>query len=122
MTDMTTPLDSRQKDLAGFYGQIKAHDTLLRLIALECQRRNPQFVQFCRRGVDIGLGTVRAETYPSDLEPFAFEIDVRMRTTIEEILENAEKAIVDLEKKLAAANLKPRTLRRRFLNWLERGW
>ena len=119
---MSDGMDSRQRDLAGFYGQIKAHDTLLRLIALECQRRNPQFVEYCRKGVHIALGTVRAETYPSDLEPFAFEIDVTMRKRIEEILENAEKAIADLETKLAAANLKPRTLRRRFLNWLERGW
>jgi hypothetical protein len=33
MTDIGTPLDSRQKDIAGFYGKIKAHDLLLRHIA-----------------------------------------------------------------------------------------
>jgi len=71
--------------------------------------------------VDIALGTLRAETFPGDLDPFALEIDVKMRETIGKILEDTEKA-TDLENKLAAAGLKQRSLRRRFLNWLERGW
>jgi hypothetical protein len=72
--------------------------------------------------LDIALGALRAETYPSDLDPFALEIDVKMRETIREILETIETATADMQKKLTAANVRPRTLRRRFLQWLECGW
>jgi hypothetical protein len=115
-------MDSREKDIAGFYGKIKAHDILLRHIAWECQRRDPQFAERLRKALDMALGAVRAETYPSDLNPYALEIDAKMREVIREILDTLDKATADQEKFLAAANLKPRTLRRRFLNWLERGW
>jgi hypothetical protein len=115
-------MDSRQKDIAGFYGKLKAHDLLLRHIAWECQRRDPQFAERLRKALDTALGALRAETYPSDLDPFALEIDVKMRETVREILETIETATADVQKGLAAANVKPQTLRRRFLNWLERGW
>ena len=122
MTDMSAPLDSRQKDIAGFYGKVKAHDILLRMLVAEWQRRDPQFAERYRKGLDIGLGKVRSESYPSDLSPFALEIDVKMRETIREMLDVAENTDAEMRKALVVAFGKPRTLRRRFLQWLERGW
>ena len=120
MTDMTT-LDSKQKDIAGFYGKVNAHDILLRIIVWELQRRDPQFVERTRKALDIGLGKVRSES-PGDPDPFALEINVKMRETIREMLEVAENADAEMRKAVALVTGKPRTLRRRFLNWLERGW
>jgi hypothetical protein len=124
MTDTNTPvaLDSRQNDIAGFYGKVKAHDILLRMPVAEQQRRDPQFAERYRKALDIALGKVRSESYPSDLSPFALEIGVKMRETIREMLDVAENADAEMRKALVVALGKPRTLRRRFLNWLERGW
>jgi hypothetical protein len=122
MTDTSTPLDSRQKDIAGFYGQVRAHDLLLRMIVWQLQRRDPQFAELARKGLDIGLGKVRAESYPGDLDPFALEIDVRMRPTIREMLDVAENTDAEMRAAVALVTGKPQSLRRRFLNWLERGW
>jgi hypothetical protein len=115
-------MDSREKDIAGFYGKVKAHDILLRVIVWEFQRRDPQFAERTRKALDTALGKIRAESYPSDLSPLALEIDVKMRETIKEILDVAENADVEMREALVLALGKPRTLRRRFLNWLERGW
>jgi hypothetical protein len=115
-------MDSRDKDIAGFYGKIKAYDILLRCIAWECQRRDPQFADRLRKALDEGLGRVRAETHPKELNPYALEIDVQMRGVVREILESVDKGTAEFERTIAAANVKPRTLRRRFLQWLERGW
>jgi hypothetical protein len=121
MSASNQELDIRQKDIAGFYGKVNAHDMLLRIIVWELQRRDPQFSERTRKGLDIGLGKARAESYPSELNPFALEIDFRMRQTFREILDVAEKTDAELKKALTQYLGKPRTLRRRFLNWLERG-
>jgi hypothetical protein len=115
-------MDSREKDIAGFYGKVKAHDILLRMIVWECQQRNPQFAERTRKALDIGLGKVRSESDPGDPSPLALEIDVKMRETIREMLDVAENADTEMRKALVLALGKPRTFRRRFLNWLERGW
>jgi hypothetical protein len=117
-----TTLDSRQKDIAGFYGKVKAHDILLRMVVWECQRRNPKFVAWVRWGLDIALGTVRAKTYPEDVDPFELEIDVQMRETVRAILDVAENADAEMRRAVAAlTSAKPLTFRRRILNWFERG-
>ena len=118
---MSDDLDSRQKDIAGFYGKANAHDIFLRIIAWELQRRDPQFAERTRKALDIGLGKIRAEGYPDELNPFALEIDVKMRERIREMLNVVENTDAELKKALVPLG-KPRTLRRRFLQWLERGW
>ncbi|MGA9007334.1 MAG: hypothetical protein WB495_10720, partial [Xanthobacteraceae bacterium] len=85
----------------------------------ECQRRDPQFAERCRNGLDIALGKLRAETYPADLNPLAAAITEKTRTTIREILDVAENTDAELRK--ALASVKPLTFRRRILNWFERG-
>jgi hypothetical protein len=92
---------------------------LVRLLVLERQRRDPQFVERCRNGLDIALGMLRAENYPDGLNPLAVAITAKTRTMIREILDVAENA--DAEMKKAIASVKPLTVRRRILNWFERG-
>jgi hypothetical protein len=111
-------MDDRQQGVA-FYGKIDAHDILVRLLAFECQRHDPQFAERCRKALDTALGKLRAENYPNDLDPLAVEITGKTRTIIREILDVAENA--DAEMRKALASVKPLTLRRRILNWFERG-
>jgi hypothetical protein len=71
--------------------------------------------------LDIGLGRLRAES-PGELNPFALEIDVKLRETIRDMLDVAEKADAEMRNTVTKTKGKPRSFRRRFLNWLERGW
>jgi len=112
-------MDSREEQGVVFYAKINAHDILVRMLVVECQRRDPQFAERCRNALDIALGKLRAENYPSDLDPLAVEITAKTRTIIREILDVAENA--DAEMRRVLASIKPVTLRRRILNWFERG-
>ncbi len=109
---------NREQGIA-FYGKINAHDILVRMLAFECQRRDPQFAERCRNELDTALGKLTAQSYPSELDPLAVEITAKTRTIIREILDVAENADAELRK--AIASIKPLTLRRRILNWFERG-
>jgi hypothetical protein len=69
--------------------------------------------------LDIALGKLRADSYPSELNPLEVAITAKTRTIIREILDVAENA--DAEARRVLALVKPLTLRRRILNWFERG-
>jgi hypothetical protein len=112
-------MDSKEEQGVAFYAKIDAHDTLIRLLVFEAQRRDPQFAERCRNGLDIALGRLRADSYPSELNPLAGAITAKTRTIIREILDVAENA--DAELKRTLASVKPLTVRRRILNWFERG-
>ncbi len=89
-----------------------ALELLLRQLVYECQRRDPQFAERSRNALDTALGMLRAEDYPNETAPLSVARKAKTRTMIREILEVAEKAV---------ASIKPLTLRRRILNWFERG-
>jgi hypothetical protein len=62
-------MDSREEQGVAFYAKINAHDTLVRLLVFEAQRRDPQFAERCRNGLDRALGMLLAEDYPSGVGP-----------------------------------------------------
>ena len=82
-------------------------------------RPNALFAERCRKGLDIGLGRLRAESYPDDLNPLAAAITTETRTIIREILDVRENTDAELRK--ALTSVKPLTFRRRILNWFEHG-
>jgi hypothetical protein len=41
-------MDSKEEQGVAFYAKINAHDTLIRLLVFEAQRRDPQFAERCR--------------------------------------------------------------------------
>jgi hypothetical protein len=73
-------------------------------------------------GLDTGLGMLIA-LEPTDDDPFTAELRNEIRTKMREII----RSMLDVAETEAAryreavASLKPLTLRRRILNWLERG-
>ena len=113
-------MGSREEQGVAFYAKFNAHDILVRMLVAECQRRDPQFAERCRNAVDMALGRLRAENYPDDLNPLAVAITAKTRTIIREILDVAESSDAEMRRALASIN-QPLTLRRRVLNWFERG-
>jgi hypothetical protein len=113
-------MDSREHGVA-FYAKIDAHEVLLRLLVFELQRRDPQFAQRSRKAVDWVLG-VLIDEHPED-DPDTAEIRsqirTKMRERLKEMFETTEEKVAESEK--AIASLKSLTLRRRILNWFERG-
>jgi hypothetical protein len=112
-------MDSGEEQGVAFYAKINAHDTLVRLLVFEAQRKDAQFAERCRNGLDRALGMLRADDYPSESDPLAVAIKAKSRTIVREILEAAENA--DAEMRMVLASVRPPTLRRRILNWFERG-
>jgi hypothetical protein len=52
---------NRREQGEAFYSKIDAHETLLRLLVFECQRRDPQFAERSRKALDTALGALSAE-------------------------------------------------------------
>jgi hypothetical protein len=100
-----------------FYAKIDAHDTLLRLLVFEFQRRDPTFAGRLRKALDAALGMLAAQNF--DSHPIMVDRRAKTREMVREILTTAEAAGAKLDKDLVS--IRPTPLRHRFLNWLERG-
>jgi hypothetical protein len=91
------------------------------LLALESQRKDPQFAERGRKGLDWALGKLVGE-HPED-DPDTAEIRREIRTKMRERLTGIfaliEEEAAKVERTIAA--VKPPTWRRRILNWLEGG-
>jgi hypothetical protein len=89
--------------------QLLAHEILIGLLATRLQERDPRFIAGLRRDFDTVLGELAAKGHKAD--PFAVKCRAAMMTVLDDIEMHATR-------KSAARRV---TLRRRFLNWLEKG-
>jgi hypothetical protein len=71
----------------------------VRVLVLECQRRDPQFVERCRQQLDFLEPPIEG---PVPLE-IREQIKVKQRETFREILDIAEKAAPILKRRLASS-------------------
>jgi hypothetical protein len=113
-------MDSREPGVA-FYAKIDAQEALLRMLAFEFQRKDPQFAERARNGLDWGLGLLVGEHPEDDPDTAEIRLEIRtkMRERLIEFFELIEEKAAEVEKVIAA--VKPPSWRRRILNWFERG-
>jgi hypothetical protein len=87
------------------------------MLAFEFQRKDPQFAERARRGLDWGLGMLVGE-HPED-DPETAEIRTKMRERLVEFFALIEAKTAEVERTIAA--VKPPSWRRRIFSWFERG-
>lgn len=103
-------MDWINDELRDVRAQLNAHFTVLACLSVKRGADDPTFEDFVRSKVDTVLGKHLAESggVPSELHG-------KIRRYVMEIIENAKVS------ELEPQSPKRLTVRRRFLNWLERG-
>jgi hypothetical protein len=102
--------DRASAAVVGLHAMIMAHAVLLRVLVRHACLNNPKFADDARQLFDTFLGKSLMQDQPKD-SALENELMVRARTNFMTILDQP----------MLVPDTRPLTLRRRFLNWLERG-
>jgi hypothetical protein len=96
-------MDRTEQGVA-FYAKIDAQEALLRMLAFEFQRKDPQFAERARKGLDSGLGMLVGEHAEDDPDTAEIrrEIRTKMRERLVEFFALIEEKAAEVERAIAA--------------------